>query len=47
MIYNDVVTKFNRQLKMFPSNMVAKLFNFTEKEYFQGTETKQEMPDWD
>src|SRR5699024_3140897 len=47
MIYNDVFTKFNRQLKMFPSNIVAKLFNFTEKEYFQGTETKQEMPSWE
>jgi len=47
MIYNDVVTKFNRQLKMFPSNIVAKLFNFTEKEYFEGTETKQEMPSWE
>lgn len=47
MIYNDVVTRFNRQLKMFPSNMVAKVFNFTEKEYFQGTDTKNEMPSWD
>lgn len=47
MIYNDVVTKFNRQLKMFPSNLVGKMFNFTEKEYFQGTESKQEVPSWD
>lgn len=47
MIYNDVVTKFNRQVKVFPSNMVAKMFNFTEKEYFHGTESKQEMPSWD
>ncbi len=47
MIYNDVVTKFNRQLKIFPSNIVAEMFNFTEKEYFQGTESKQEVPSWD
>lgn len=47
MIYNDVVTKFNRLVKMFPSNMVAKMFHFTEREYFQGTESKQEMPSWD
>lgn len=47
MIYNDVVTKFNRQVKSIPSNMIAKIFNFTEKEYFHGTETKQDMPSWD
>lgn len=47
MIYNDVVTKFNRQIKMFPSNIIAKLFNFTERAYFQGTDAKQEMPSWD
>lgn len=47
MIYNDVVTRFNRQIKIFPSNIVAKLFNFTAREYFQGTDAKQEMPKWD
>src|SRR5690625_989723 len=47
MIYNDVVTKFNRQTKIFPSNIIAKLFNFTEREYFQGSDSKQEMPKWD
>lgn len=47
MIYNDVVTKFNRQTKVFPSNIIAKLFNFTEREYFQGSDSKQEMPKWD
>src|SRR5699024_9686482 len=47
MIYNDVVTKFNRLVKMFPSNIVASVFQFTEKEYFEATETKQQMPSWD
>src|SRR5699024_10647209 len=46
MIYNDVVTKFNRLVKIFPSNIIASMFHFTEKEYFQGTETKQNMPEW-
>lgn len=46
MIYNDVVTKFNRQIKLFPSSIIAKIFNFTKREYFQGTDTKQEMPKW-
>lgn len=47
MIYNDIVTKFNRQIKIFPSSIVANLFKFTEREYFQGTDAKQEMPKWD
>lgn len=47
MIYNDVVTKFNRKSKSFPSNIIAKVFKFKAKEYFQGTELKQEMPGWD
>ncbi len=47
MIYNDVVTRFNRQTKIFPSSIIAKLFNFTAREYFQGTDAKQEMPKWD
>src|SRR5699024_102390 len=47
MIYNDVVTKFNRLVKMFPSNIVASLFKFTEREYFEATETKHAMPEWE
>lgn len=47
MIYNDVVTKFNRQLKMFPSNMLASVFNFTARDYFEATESKQGIPSWD
>lgn len=47
MIYNDVVTRFNRQIKIFPSNIIAKIFRFSEREYFQSTESKQEMPSWD
>lgn len=46
MIYNDVVTKLNRAIKVFPSSIVAGIFNFERGEYFQGTETKQDMPNW-
>src|SRR5699024_1355369 len=31
MIYNDVVMKFNRLVRLFPSNFVAKMFHFEEK----------------
>lgn len=47
MIYNDVVTQFNRLVKMFPSNIVASVFKFTEKQYFEATETKHQMPSWE
>lgn len=47
MIYNDVVTKFNRLVKMFPSNILASLFKFSEREYFEVTETKHAMPEWE
>lgn len=47
MIYNDIVTRYNRKLRVIPSNIVAKLFGFMPKEYFQVTETKTDMPSWD
>lgn len=47
MIYNDVVTRFNRAIKVFPSSIIAGMFNFTGREYFQGTEAKQDMPSWE
>ncbi|MBM3165963.1 MAG: LemA family protein [Chloroflexi bacterium] len=37
--YNDSVLKFNNQIQMFPSNMVAGMFGFTAAEFF---ETKAE-----
>lgn len=46
MIYNDVVTRFNRAIKVFPASLIAGLFKFEEREYFEGTDTKQEMPSW-
>lgn len=47
MMYNDVVTRFNRLVRMFPSNIIATIFRFTVKPYFQQSEEKQSMPSWD
>lgn len=47
MIYNDVVTNFNRMVQMFPSSIIASRFQFTQKEYFKGTDSKQDVPSWD
>ena len=46
MMFNDSVTKYNRQILQFPSNIFAGLFGFTQEEYFKNTESKKEMPKW-
>ncbi|MBC7363740.1 MAG: LemA family protein [Candidatus Aminicenantes bacterium] len=33
--YNDMVMKYNTKIQIFPSNIVANLFGFKEKEYFE------------
>jgi LemA protein len=33
--YNDVVMKFNMKQQVFPSNIIANMFSFKEKEYFE------------
>lgn len=42
--YNDVVMKFNTSIQMFPSNIIAGLFHFTEAEFFQVTEQDRQVP---
>lgn len=32
--YNDTVMKFNTKQQVFPSNIIANIFNFQEREYF-------------
>lgn len=46
MIYNDTVTKHNRNVQSFPTNLLAGLMGFSTEEYFSQTETKNEMPQW-
>ncbi|MCB0996662.1 MAG: LemA family protein [Acidimicrobiales bacterium] len=33
--YNDSVMKYNTKIQTFPSNLVAGMFKFTEREYFE------------
>ncbi len=33
--YNDIVTKYNTKIEVFPSNIVAKSFGFKEEELFK------------
>lgn len=46
MVYNDTVTKLNRQVQQFPSSIVAGMFGFSQEAYFQSSDTKSEMPQW-
>lgn len=47
MIYNDVVTQFNRKLRQFPTNFIGQMFKFEAQAYFEQTKEKGEMPTWD
>ena len=42
--YNDMVMKFNMKQQIFPSNIIAKMFNFKEKEYFEIEEPAAKEP---
>lgn len=44
LIYNDSVTKLNRELRMFPTFLLAKMFGFSPREYLEAVEEKAGMP---
>jgi LemA protein len=37
--YNDAVQSWNTKVQSFPSNLIARSFNFTEREYFEADDT--------
>jgi LemA protein len=42
--YNDTVMKFNMKQQVFPSKIIANMFNFKEKEYFEIEEPAAREP---
>ena len=42
--YNEEVADYNRSVKRFPGAIVAKLFGFEEKEYFEAQDGAEEVP---
>ena len=42
--YNDTVMKFNTKQQVFPSNIIANMFSFQEKEYFEIEEAEAKEP---
>ena len=45
--YNATVAEFNRKAKSFPGNMIAGVFGFDEKEYFEADPDASEAPEVD
>lgn len=44
LIYNDSVTKLNRELRMFPTSLLARIFGFQQRDYLETVEDKTDMP---
>jgi LemA protein len=42
--YNDAVVKYNSKIQSIPSNIIAGMFNFHEREYFEGDEEARSVP---
>jgi len=45
--FNDAVRDYNTYIKKFPNNMIAGMFEFQKKGYFQADEGSDEVPDVD
>jgi len=39
--YNDIVLKYNNAVEMFPSNIIAKMFNFKQEKFFEIENAKE------
>jgi len=44
MVYNDTVTRYNQQVRMFPASLVAGLLGFAKREYLEEDKSKKDYP---
>lgn len=44
LIYNDSVTKLNREMRMFPTSLIARVFGFRQRDYLEVVEEKAKHP---
>ena len=42
--YNDAVRDYNTQVRQFPNNLMAGMFGFEGREYFEADEAAQQVP---
>ena len=45
MSFNDTVTKYNKQVRMFPGSLVAGMLGFATREYLAEDAAKTEYPE--
>lgn len=43
LIYNDSVTKLNRELRMFPTSLLAGIFGFRQRDYLEAVENEADV----
>ncbi len=43
--YNDSVLMYNNKVQMFPSNIIANIFNFKKGAFFEATEADKKAPE--
>lgn len=43
--YNEAVKTYNKNIKSFPKNILAGMFGFEEKDYFEARESSNEVPE--
>lgn len=43
--YNDAVQSYNTAIRKFPNSLIAGLFGFAQKDYFQASDSAQNVPD--
>ena len=44
MTFNDTVTRFNQQVRVFPASLVASLLGFAKRDYLAEDESKKDYP---
>ena len=42
--YNEVVASYNKQIKKFPTNIIANMGGFEEADYFEASEDAKDVP---
>ena len=45
--YNAAVKEYNAKIKKIPTNIIASISGFEEKEYFEADDSKKEVPEVD
>ena len=46
MTFNDTVTKFNNQVRMFPGSVIASMLGFSRRDYLADEPAKADIPDF-